>query len=361
MSAGGKGLEQARAYLRGNAKLRGAIGAADDASLEPRYLGAGEHNLNYRFQEPASGRNYVLRINVAKQPFHDDQVAYEFGALQALEPSGCTPEPVYMDNSRNAPCEGAMVIGFCEGDELDFDRLRPGDLRCAAQLMANAHAVPVRENCPVFRPDDPLRTLFEECLGRFEIYRTSAYEDARITKWVEAFIGVAERATRTPRRREDCARIVNTETLPSHFLIPASSAGHAAANTALTGAFCEHPGHFIDWERPIVGEVAQDVAYFVSPTTTFWDSEFLFPQSDIASFVEDYWRAVDGRFERGSFDERFRAWRIMTALRSATWCCRALVTCRTPGTHMTERTVRKLPIYLGDEFMERLAVEVFEL
>ena len=361
MDANERELQQARAYLNGNAELRSAIGAPDGACLEPRYLGVGEHNLNYRFREPASGRDYVLRVNVAKQPFHSNQVAYEFAALRALEPSGRTPEPIYLDSSDGAPREGAMVIGFCEGEQLDFDNLRPGDLRCAAQLMADVHAVPMKEGCPIFRPDDPLRALFEECLGRFEIYRTSAFEDARITKWVEAFIDAAERATRTPRRREDCAHIVNTETLPSHFLIPGASARQAAGNAAASGPFCERPGWFIDWERPIVGEVAQDVAYFVSPTTTFWDSDFLFPQSGIDAFVEDYWRAVGGRFERGGFDERLRAWRIMTALRSTTWCCRALVTYSKPGAHKTERTARKLPIYLDDEFLERLAVEVFEL
>ena len=136
---------------------------------------------------------------------------------------------------------------------------------------------------------------------------------------------------------------------------------HSAANDAPAGVFCANPGYFVDWERPIVGEVAQDVAYFVSPTTTFWDSEFLFPTSGIGSFVEDYWRAVDGRFERNGFDERFQPWLMMTALRSTTWCCRALVMYNDPSVHKTEKTARKLPVYLSDDFMEMLADEVFHL
>jgi aminoglycoside phosphotransferase (APT) family kinase protein len=347
-------------YLRINNELRAALGISCDAELDACPIGEGEHNQNYKFTDPESGRAFVLRVNVATQPFHDDQVAYEFHALTALEMSGCTPKPLFLDNSASALGKGVLVISFCEGDELNFDALRPGDLRCAAQLMADIHAVPVPDDCKVFRPSDPLRTLFDECLQRYELYRSSAVEEERITKWVERFIAAAEPLTHTVRRVEDCSHIVNTETLPSHFLIPARAAAEAAsASTTGTGRFCTAPGSFIDWERPIIGEVAQDVAYFVSPTTTFWDSNYLFPASEIDTFVEDYWRAVDGRFDRGNFDERFRAFRLMTALRSITWCCRALIHYRGEGNgHTTSKTMHKLPVYLSDEFMEMLATSL---
>ena len=403
----------AREYLHANASLRAAVGADEGDVLEPHYLGVGEHNLNYWFVVPATGEKHVLRINVATQPFHENQVAYEYGALKALEPSGCTPRAMYLDDSADAPAKGALVIEFCDGEELDFDALRPGDLRCAAQLMADIHAVPVTADCPVFRPKDPLRNLFDECLERFRVYRASAFEDARITKWVESFIAAAEPATRMACDLADCTHIINTETLPSHFLIPAAAAAEAATApdavaapdvpevrktavmptaTAAAGAldagvvpgkvaasgvpkagsgrFCAHPGSFVDWERPIIGEVAQDVAYFVSPTTTFWDSDYLFPADEVGDFVEDYWRAVDGRFARGNFDERFKAFRMMTALRSATWFCKALLTYGKDGrgtaassdsSHTTSKTARKFATYLSDDFMHMLAVECFGL
>ena len=354
-------VEEAAAYLRDNAGLRAALGIPGDAVLWPHPLGMGEHNLNYWFEEPASGVRYVLRINVAPQPFHDNQVAYEHAALVALQPSGCTPRPVYLDDAPTAPGKGALVISFCEGSELDFDGLRPGDLRCAAQLMADVHAVPVSDDCPLFRPADPLRQLFEECLQRYRLYRASTFEDARITNWVEAFIAAAQQALQVPPPSGVQPHIVNTETLPSHFLIPAESAAAAAGAPGSTGRFCEHPGAFVDWERPVIGEVAQDVAYFTSPTTTFWDSDYLFPPSQVEALVEDYWRAVDGRFGREGFDERFRSWRMMTALRSTTWFCRALVHYHAEGTHKTEKTARKMPQYLSDEFMGMLARDCFGL
>lgn len=354
-------LEAAR-YLRENAELRSVLGVGEDDTLEPFYLGSGEHNRNFWFFIPSTQEKCVLRVNVDAQPFHDNQVVYEHAALEALAPCGRTPKPLYVDTAPTALGKGVLVESFCEGDQLDFDNLRPGDLLCAAQLMADVHAVPVADNCSLHRPCDPLRELFEECVQRFEVYRASAFEDARITRWAEVFVESARVMLEVPYRPEDCRHIVNTETLPSHFLIPASAA-RCAAEAA--GARVAHPGFFIDWERPIIGEVAQDVAYFVSPTTTFWDSSFLFPASEVEGFVEDYWRAVGGRFERGSFDVRFRAWRAMTALRSVTWCCRALVRYGSTGTHggedmhKVQKTADKLPIYLSDEFMERLATECF--
>lgn len=439
-------LAVATEYVRGNPALLSALGIEEPAEVELHPLGMGEHNLNYWFCDPAESagadredwpetdptgdfsgsfadssasafsttRRFVLRINVATQPFHRNQVRYEYDALRALEQSGRAPKSLYLDDSAHAPGKGALVIGFCEGRELDFDYLRPGDLSCAAQLMADVHSVPVDDACSLFRPRNPLRTLFDECVERYRTYRTSAFEDARITAWVERFLAAAEPLAQEVPPKDDCSHIVNTETLPSHFLIPESSAADMAAvevrvEKGAKGVLrCDNPGSFIDWERPIVGEVAQDVAYFTSPTTTFWDSEFLFPASEVESFVESYWCAVDGRFDRGAFDKRFRAWRMMTALRSATWCCRALITyggkegvasrscdgsgiaegdvvgsagvrdvvscgrgstgavslglsSRNPrvASHTTSKTAAKLPIYLSDEFMELVYRECF--
>ena len=98
---GNRNLEEARAYLAGNAELREALGVAPDADLQVEPLGKGEHNENYVFwplpaaapeedravttdalADPAapvpgtSPTRFVLRVNRIPQPFHTDQVAY---------------------------------------------------------------------------------------------------------------------------------------------------------------------------------------------------------------------------------------------------------------------------------------------
>ena len=354
-------IEAAAAYVKSNVELKQALHIDANAQLALHPLGQGEHNQNFWFADPATNAKYVLRINVLPQPFHDDQVSYEHAALTALADSGRAPLPLYIDNSPSAPGKGVLVISFCKGEQLDFDHLRPGDLRCAAQLMADVHAVAAPNDCILHRPADPLRGLFNECITRYKVYLGSAYEDPRLTKWVDRFIAAAEPMLLTQPAPGDCEHIVNSETLPSHFLIPAASAHEAATTTATSGPFCAQPGAFIDWERPIIGEVAQDVAYFTSPTTSYWDSEFMFPASDVDMVLNDYWRAVNGRFEMGNFEERFRAFRMMTALRSTCWCVKALIQYNDPSAYTTEKTRRKLPIYLSDDFMAYIAHDCFGL
>lgn len=342
-------LERAARYLEQNSQLREALGIGPFAKLNPQFLGQGEHNQNFWFSNPDNGQKFVLRINILPQPFHENQVAYEMAALRAVESSGCTPKPLYMDGSREFISDAALVESFCEGRELDFDHLQPGDLQRAAQIMAEIHAVPVAADCPLYRPKDGLRNLYEECVERFRVYYESAYEDARITRWTEQFLKVAAAVLDTPCSDEDRSHIVNTETLPSHFLLLDDAAGGC-------------PGYFVDWERPIIGEVAQDLAFFTTPSVTFWDSDFLFPVEDVDDFLETYWHAVDGRFLPGSFYERFRAWRMMSALRAATWCCKALIRYNSDDFQLkNQRTVEKLPIYLSDEFMEMQAKTCFGL
>lgn len=347
-------------YLAGAKALRDALGIPFDETLEPHLLGMGEHNINFWFQA-RDGRKFVLRINVTSQPFHKNQVLYEYDALVLAQPSGCTPKPLFIDYSSDAPGKGIIVESFCEGEQLNFDSLRPGDIRCAIQMMADVHAVRLPAECSLFKPTDPLQGMFDECVQRYDDYLASKYREPRIVAWVDAFMEKTRAMMRTMAPPEDCDHIINTETLPSHFLIPADAA-KAADQTGEKGRFCAAPGSFVDWERPVRGEVAQDVAYFVSPTTTFWDSEFLFPASDIPMVLEEYWQAVDGRFDPKNFTERFGAWRMMTALKSTTWCVQAMSRYNEDSDiHTTEKTAGKLPVYLSDDFMQLIATECFHL
>lgn len=339
----------ASTYLERNRQLRDALGIGHDERLDAQPLGMGEHNLNYWFEDPVSRERFVLRINVTKQPFHENQVRYEFDALRALESSGCTPKPLYLDDSSQAPCEGAMVISFCDGEQLDFDNLLPGDLDRAAHIMADIHSVAIPSNCKLYRPIDPIRKLFDECFSRYEMYARSGFADPEVSHRMDWFIRITQRCVDEIEFDPADGRIVNTETLASHFLLPSDRA-HGSTRS----------GYFVDWERPILGDVAEDIAFLVAPTTTFWDSDYLFPAGRFEEFVEAYWHAVDGRFERGDFDRRFAAFLKVATFRALTWCCRAVVQQKSGSkVHITDKAKAKVPIYLSAEFMDRLADEIF--
>ena len=142
----------------------------------------------------------------------------------------------------------------------------------------------------------------------------------------------------------ECSHILNTEAVPSHFLI--DDTGRAS---------------IVDWEKPVLGEVAQDLAYFLSPTTTIWDSDVIFSAPERAQFLKAYWEAVGGRFPRGSFDARFPTYRMVNALVGITWSCNAWVEYHDPARPLrNEKTLELLPIYFSEEFLDLIRRDCFD-
>ena len=127
-------LQTAANYLANNKGLRCALGIADETFLQPAFLGAGEHNRNFVFCDPATRKKFVLRINVAPQSFHSNQVAYEAEALRVLGQTDRAPKVLYVDSSKRLLNYNALVISFCEGRMLHYDHLQEGDLERAVRI-----------------------------------------------------------------------------------------------------------------------------------------------------------------------------------------------------------------------------------
>lgn len=339
------GLLAARTYLQQSRSLREALGIARATQLEPRPLGQGEHNANFTFEHPESGETLVLRINYASQMNLENQIEYEASALRVLESSARTPRLLFVDGSKRVVDHGVLVMEHRQGSHLDFDK--PGDVAEAARILADVHAVVPDEapECPLIDPGDALRDLYEEDMRMFEAYCASPLADAALARRIESFFSAAEPLVahvQAPLGRH----VLNTEAVPSHFLIPHDG----------------EPGSMVDWEKPIIGDVARDIAYFTALTTTIWDTEFLFDAAGREAFVEQYWRAVDGRFPRTGFDERFDAYLKMNCLRGMTWSMLAWTEYHDPMRPLqNEKTRKKLDVYLSEPFVDLLARDIFGL
>ena len=332
--------ERATEYLQSNAALLEAleIDAADTQALHAVPLATGEHNANFAFAHPGTHAKHVLRVNYISQLSLDDQIGYEYRALRFLEPSGCTPRARYCDSSKQLDGHGALVMDFYEGSWLDYEQ--PEQMRSAARMLADVHAVDTSAACPLLRPGDPLKKQLEKCKGFFKTYQTSAFEDPVVSRAVERMFRDAERAVENPLDPADSVHALNTEAVASHFLIAPDNS----------------PSCFVDWEMPLVGEVAQDVAYFLSPTTTIWDTDdrFIFSAAEREAFVETYWSAVDGRFAPGRFEQRFDAYVKTNCLVGITWSANAWVEYHDPTRPLkNEHTFSLLHEYLSPEFLER--------
>ena len=332
--------QRATEYLQRNAALLNAleIDAADAQSLHAKPLATGEHNANFTFESPSTHAKYVLRVNYISQLGLEDQIGYEYRALKYLEPSGCTPRARYCDSSKQLDGHGTLVMDFYEGGWLDYRE--PEQVARAARMLADVHAVDTTRKCPLLQPGDPLKKQLEKCKGFFRVYQASALENPVVSKAVEQMLREAERAVEQPLDPADSVHALNTEAVASHFLI--------APNNA--------PDHFVDWEMPLIGEVAQDVAYFLSPTTTIWDTEdhFIFSAAERNAFVETYWDAVDSRFSPGRFEQRFDAYVKTNCLVGITWSANAWVEYHDPARPLkNERTFNLLQVYLNPAFIEQ--------
>ncbi len=331
-------------YLSRSNGLREALGVPAAALLEPSPLGQGEHNANFTFVHPLSRERLVLRINFASQLGLERQIEYEYAALQALAPSSRTPLPVFVDGSKHVIGHGVLVMEHRQGAHLDFNR--EDDVVEAARIMADIHATTPSASIPLLAPRDALMDLYDEDMRLFSAYRKNPLADSALVRRIERLFQLVEPVVRVswcPPAAE-CAHILNTEAVPSHFLIPRDGA----------------PGSMVDWEKPILGEVARDVAYFVAPTTTIWDTDYIFDAPSRAAFVESYWQAVDGRFARGSFDERFDAYLKMNCLRGIAWSALAWTEYADPSRPLqNEKTRKKLRVYLSDAYLDMLEQGVF--
>lgn len=318
----------------GNPDYRRSLGLPREVTEEYVLLAQGEYNINYLFTHPADGRRLLLRVNCGSQMHLENQIEYEHNALKLLERSGRTPKAVYVDGSRKHLDHGVMVMEFLPGVSLDYHK----DLKKAAACLADIHSVRLDGQSGLIAPDDPLRAILEECEEMVKTYMDSPLGNAGTKKKIRSLLdaGWDKVQNRPPGDTYRCC--INTELNSTNFLINESGTDY-----------------LIDWEKPLYGDPAQDLGHFLAPTTTFWKTDVILDWDAMDSFIDEYVRAVERRFDTCGLRERVYAYIPVTCLRGVTWCAMAWVQYRQPDKLIfNESTFRKLTAYLSDEFLKRL-------
>lgn len=335
-------------YLSESPIARAKLGIGGDCLLTPHPIGKGEHNDNYWFEHPETGQKLVLRINYSSQMGLYDQVGYEFEALETLALCPRTPRGLFADNSRSVIDYGVLVEEFVEGASADYHR--DDELAACTAILADIHSVKPPDACKLIRPQNPLIAQLETCERLYRTYCESPYTASETMRYVDLFAEQARKAADAPFDARYSCHIQNTEAVPSHFLLTRDAQGRLGEHASM-----------VDWEKPVIGEVAQDLAYFLSPTTTIWDTDVIFSADQRTWLVESYWDAVDGRFERGNFDVRFDAYVKANCLLGITWSCNAWVEYHDPARPLrNEATLELLKTYLSPAFLEQCRAICFD-
>ncbi|PUU90570.1 MAG: Choline kinase [Halanaerobium sp.] len=190
-----------------------AAGISRRAKLE--FLAQGEYNINYLIKDEEE--KYVLRVNLGSQMHLDDQIGYEFSALQALAPSGVTPRPFYLDNSQEKIDYGLLMMEYLPGRSLDYQK----DLKTAAKIFAKIHKLDSSKAERLVQEKKPLTAIWNECEALLEHYFNSELAVSEIKKFLMKM--KAEMYKKKEKESELMElfppAIVNTEVNSNNFIL----------------------------------------------------------------------------------------------------------------------------------------------
>ena len=308
-----------------NFRFQQELGIPESAQLSFSMLGQGEYNINYLFTHPVTGQKLVLRKNTGSQMHLSDQIGYEYHALRLLRHSGRTPQPYFVDSQHQM-----LVMEYLPGRALDYRT----DLRLAAECLAQIHAVPVSSDCRLLRPQDPVQAMLNECRQMAGVYLRSQQAPMKTKQQLVRLLDAAEKRRRTQQEMPRC--IINTELNSGNFLI--NGAGK--------------PNYLIDWEKPLIGEAAQDLGHFLAPTTTYWKTDVRLSKEEKEQFLRDYHTASGRKDDFDQLQSRTAMYETMTCLRGISWCAMAWVEYQDPTRPIQNHgTYQKILEYLTEDFL----------
>ena len=314
-----------------------ALGITENVEIE--FLAQGEYNLNYILKDGED--KFIIRVNLGSQMDLDDQIGYEFNALEQLAPSGVTPRPYYLDNSEEELPYGMLVMEYLPGRPLDYQR----DLKKAAEVLASVHEVDIAQDTILIKENNPLSAIWNECDSLLDKYFNSELADAQ----VKDFLKKVKMDLKEKRKKEaeiiDLLElsIVNTELNSANFLVDDKN----------------DKAYLVDWEKPLITTPLQDLSIFMVPTTTLWKTDFIFNQGEKEEFLHHYLsaRGLDSFYsEISSGLELFNQF---SAMRGISWSAMAWVEYQEPGRLIkNEDTFRTMESYLKIDFLEMLFPQI---
>ncbi|NPV30089.1 MAG: aminoglycoside phosphotransferase family protein [Firmicutes bacterium] len=325
-------LSGIKRYVDG-VRFRSALGLRQGVTVG--FLAQGEYNLNYLLQ--SGEQRYVLRVNTGSQMNLDNQIAYEYRALQLLSPTGVTPRAFYLDDTRQEIPYGILVMEYLPGKPLDYR----SDLATAARTFARIHGMEFSAGEVEFlvKEPGPLTGIYNEAVRLLDKYFSCPRADPVVAGLLGKIILRAEERKKDEKYllEEPWLRVINTEVNSHNFIV----------NPA-TGS-C----HLIDWEKPIYGEPAQDLSHFLIATTTLWKQNYILSRGEEELFISTYLQYLPPCPQAKTLRERVEMFKFFNYLRAVSWCAMAWTEYIEPGRPLSNPdTFEKIKAYLEPGFLE---------
>ncbi|AGB41131.1 putative homoserine kinase type II (protein kinase fold) [Halobacteroides halobius DSM 5150] len=326
-------LKQVRKYVKQDQfqerlKLR--------ATPQVSFLAQGEYNINFLLT--SNEDKFVLRLNTGSQMHLNNQIKYEYQALNYLQPSGVTPKPLLLDDTCDQLPLGMLVMEYLPGRSLDYRK----DLTKAAQVLARVHEVEVPQNHQLIVEEKPLSGIWKESSELVPIYLDSPLGKDNIKQFLERMVAKLDELRREEEEIMNLLpySIVNTEVNSGNFLVDDK---HKAA-------------YLVDWEKPLVTSPLQDISHFMVPTTTLWKTDYRLTEEDRARFLQAYCdeRGLDNE-KLAEIKKALDVFDKFSAMRGISWSAMAWIEYQQPDRLLkNEDTFRTMDAYLQEEFLADL-------
>lgn len=270
------------------------VAKALSGDFEASFHSQGEYNANFLFDKGQK----LLRVALGSQLHLDNQIAYEYHALKALQCSGAVVEVYELIEETDLIGKGYLVEEFVEGRSLDYQQ----DMDTAADLLAKIHSVDPAKDSHLIKAEYPFKVMFDEFTTMFQHYKDWAERDKQVEMTISSMLENLTQYDMTTPVEEPC--IINTELNSGNFIINPQGRSY-----------------IIDWEKPLIGEKEQDLGHFLAPTTTLWKTDIMLDLDAVFEFVDAYDRLAVRPVDKRKLIQYLQ----FTCLRGITWCAMAYV------------------------------------
>ncbi|KUO51634.1 MAG: hypothetical protein APF76_13405 [Desulfitibacter sp. BRH_c19] len=300
------------------------------------YLAQGEYNLNYLLMT-SNADKYVFRVNTGSQMLLKNQISYEYQALNILQHSGVTPKPCYIDDTMESIPYGVLVMEYLPGEPLDYKT----DLSKAADTFARIHGLEFTENDTDFlvKEPGPFTGIYNEATRLLTKYFECPKANIETSRLLEKVILEAENRKNQEKLllADPWLRVINTEVNSHNFIV------NEEMGTC----------HLIDWEKPILGEPAQDLSHFVICTTTIWKRNYVLSNEEENYFINGYLHKLPVCPQKDTLKDRLEMFKFFNYVRAVSWCAMAWTEYIEPGRLLSnDDTFDKIKAYIEPQFLK---------
>ncbi len=239
------------------------------------FLSESKSNINFLID--VGVEKYVFRLNKVSKLGLRNQIRYEYDALKTLERSYVTPTTFFLDDSTTFFDYGVLIMQFIEGRPLEYAR----DLQEAAKVFGKIHSLDTEKiDAKSFLIEENIieRSLknsnenLKDFLGSPKIDINIKLKINELMEWADK-----NKSVEKYFKKDKWNAINNTEPHANNFIISDK----------------KRKGYLIDWEKPLVCDPSVDIAYFLSPITTYLADKTTLSEDKMDDFFKTYIMYLD--------------------------------------------------------------------